>query len=122
VLCAEFLRSNLKSRKGLPKLAHLLMPIGRTLEAVDISGVASNGDNIFAQVTWNKKDPKKVHALSEYAAPGTHLIMFCDCPHEEEKDGITYFPISKALTEILDSSPHLARALKYHPSFIERRE
>jgi hypothetical protein len=44
VICYEYLRMK-------KVLSNLLMPIGRTLQDVDIVGIDSQGKNIFAQVT-----------------------------------------------------------------------
>ena len=47
VICYEFLK--------IEKLDCLLLPIGRTLDKVDIAGLNRQGNRLFAQVTFSKK-------------------------------------------------------------------
>lgn len=49
--CAEFLRERHPGRGDLPILKRLLLPVGRSLEDVDIFGVAEDGALVYAQVT-----------------------------------------------------------------------
>lgn len=120
VLCSEFLRSDLKCRGQLPKLHHLLMPVGRTLEDVDIIGLTATGKKLFAQVTFwpRERVDKKIAALKKYEGPNAHLILFCDQAKMASCRGVTLFPIRVALREILLHSPQLAAAMGYDPTAV----
>ena len=97
VLCAEFLRLPTK-KTGLPQLAHLTMPVGRTMEDLDVWGIDANGRPIIAQVTFgpSAQRPAKVANLKKYAEQGTTLIYFCGDENESKRDGIHFFPMKKA--------------------------
>lgn len=99
VLCAEYLRSTLAVEVGLPRLAHLLVPVGRTLRHVDIMGIAEDGRPIYAQVTHSTLDSIrwKLTALEPYATG--HRILFCDCGAPSSHRGIHIFPIRRAFEE-----------------------
>lgn len=113
VLCSEFLRSDLASRQPLPKLVHLLMPVGRTQEDVDIIGLANDRTRIFGQVTHLAKanTSSKVAALKNFAGPGSTLVMFCACEKWHHEEGVHFFPIRTALEDTLRASQALAKAL-----------
>ena len=53
VMCSEFLRSASAEQFGLPRLAHLLLPVGRTMKGIDICGTTISGLTLFAQVTYH---------------------------------------------------------------------
>ena len=50
-LCSEFLRLPQAEKFGLPRLAHLALPPGRSMPDIDILGVATDGKQLLAQVT-----------------------------------------------------------------------
>jgi len=96
ILCSEFLRSQDIRRFGLPCLAHLILPVGRTMKDVDILGLATDGKRIFAQVTFAsfKQATWKMARLRKYkSAGGSHLILFCDIDSPTVIDDVTVFPI-----------------------------
>jgi hypothetical protein len=99
--CAEFLR--LHSNPHYPKLAFLMLPVGRTLKDVDIYGIQNDGTEIFAQVTYHKKsDPEshqKVKSLKKYREKEgtTRLIYFCRCSESVIEDGVTFVPVEEVL-------------------------
>lgn len=76
--CAEFLRFH---NADYPQLSFLLMPVGRTLKDVDIYGLDSDGNEIFAQVTFFEKDSpqsqEKIQRLKEHKGAGNKLLYFC---------------------------------------------
>jgi hypothetical protein len=97
ILCSEFLRSQDARRFGLPCLAHLILPVGRTMKDLDILGLATDGKRIFAQVTFVpfQQATGKMAGLRTYrSAGGSHLILFCDIDRPTIIDEITVFPIS----------------------------
>jgi len=96
ILCSEFLRSAAAEALGLARLAHLVLPVGRTMRDIDIFGISDRGMRIFAQVTYRstKQSGAKLKALLDYADIGrSELILFCDCSHVEEKEGVRIIPL-----------------------------
>jgi hypothetical protein len=72
VLCYEYLR-----REGL--LAALLMPIGRTMQDVDIFGINTDGKKVIVQVTHNRNQDEiqdKLERLRKYTSLGALLFFF----------------------------------------------
>lgn len=89
---SEFLRTH--DIPGLPRLKMLLMPPGRTLEDIDMYGVAADGKKIFAQVTFSKvKDVKgKVSRLRAFAGNGNHLLFLGQANEISDENGVTIIP------------------------------
>lgn len=102
VMCAEFLRTKEATRIGLPQLACLLRDVGRTMKDLDIIGVAQDGRQLFAQVTYGSFDSKAVkekqNLLLKFGGRNTHRILFCKCSKFFSKDGIIIFPIEEVYT------------------------
>jgi len=92
MVCSEYLRN--PDFTECPVLEHLLMPIGRTLKAVDIFGYATDKKMLFAQVTFSEKEraAKKIEALKWYDTPNSHLVFFCNCQEIKFDDNILYIP------------------------------
>ena len=98
-LCGEFLRLPQAAALGLPRLAHLLLPTGRTMKDIDIIGTATDGKKLLAQVTLHSLEDsaRKVDKLLPYRHPArAHLLFFCQCGHRTERKGVTIFPIQRA--------------------------
>lgn len=91
-VCAEFLRVHDES--ALPRLKFLLLPPGGTMQAIDVYGLAEDGKKLYAQVTFQGPNRKKVKALREHAGEDVHLVFFCKCSELEREDGITFVPWS----------------------------
>lgn len=107
ILCCEFLRLPDAASLGLPRLAHLVLPPGRTMRDIDIIGIANDGRALLAQVTFGPLSTTtwKIDRLLPYRDPKrAHLLFFCDCADQTNQDGVTIFPIQKAY-EIFTSSP-----------------
>lgn len=99
ILCSEFLRLPAARKFGLPTLAHLLLPPGKTMRDIDISGVAGDGKMLIAQVTFAPlaSVQRKIERLLPYADPKrAHLVLFCDCEVPTQQDGIAIFPLKQA--------------------------
>jgi hypothetical protein len=99
ILCSEFLRLPDSKSRGLPRLAHLLLPTGRTMRDIDIIGIDMNGKRVIAQVTFGDQNAVKwkIDRLQRYHAPGrARLLLFCDCKRRVEDRGVTIFPIGEA--------------------------
>ncbi len=99
ILCSEFLRLPEAQARGLPRLAHLLLPTGHTMRDIDIIGVTASGRQLLAQVTFAERDTVrwKLDRLRLYRdARRPHLILFCDCKDATDEDGVMIFPIQEA--------------------------
>jgi hypothetical protein len=97
IMCSEFLRAESAERVGLPKLVHLLLPVGRTMRAVDICGITESGSMVFAQVTYSDLEHcgDKLDALVQYRdGDKNELVFFCNCAEPTEKNGVKIFPLS----------------------------
>jgi hypothetical protein len=96
-LCAEFLRLPEAAALELPMLKFLLLPVGRTLKAIDIYGLSGTGKKIFAQVTnhsySNAEIKPKIEALKKYSEAKTELILFCEVENYLREDGIHVVPL-----------------------------
>ena len=94
--CAEFLKYR-HQRADLPVLEHLLLPVGRTLEDVDIYGLSEEGRKVFAQVTYLDEDspeaPGKVATLKRYDRDGAYLVFFCQGERGDHKQGISFVSV-----------------------------
>jgi hypothetical protein len=107
IFCSEFLRLPQAVSFDLPRLAHLLVPTGRTMRDIDIIGIAADGKRLLAQVTFDQVEnaQKKIDQLLPYGDPtGTHLILFCECADRTEQKGVTIFPIQQAY-DVFTSTP-----------------
>lgn len=101
ILCSEFLRLEDAASFGLPRLIHLLLPPGRTMRDIDITGLADDGKMILAQVTFSPLSTVswKIQRLLPYQeTKRTHLILFCACDTPINQDGVMIFPIERAFT------------------------
>ncbi len=99
ILCAEFLRSEASTQHGLPRLAHLLLPVGRTMKDIDILGIAADLKRLFAQVTFVplKQIDRKLSRLRAYDnGQGEHLILFCDVERPVNRERVMVFPVRTA--------------------------
>jgi len=74
---SEFLR--IHDVPMLPRLDILLMPLGRTLKDVDLYGVATDGKELFGQVTFSalSQAKDKLVRLRQYSGSGNHLLFLC---------------------------------------------
>lgn len=105
VLCSEFLRTPAATLAGLPRLAHLSAPVGRTRKAVDIAGVTEQGLPIFVQVTHHQisdqEIKRKAQALRDAArASGGDLILFCRSDAPSQQAGVCFFPTQRVFDEM----------------------
>jgi hypothetical protein len=89
VACAEYLRH---AKDPVPRLCHLLMPVGRTMKDVDIYGLCEDGKEILAQVTYStetsNRASEKLRLLQPYLTSGAHVVLFCRRSGVEHRDGI----------------------------------
>jgi hypothetical protein len=93
IMCSEFLRSPNASQLGVPRLAHLLLPVGRTMRDIDICGISNSGNRIFAQVTYGERGSrgyrKKMEALLKYRSPNYDaFVLFCKCRDSKSEEGV----------------------------------
>lgn len=98
VVCSEFLRMNLANNLKLPRLKHLILPVGRTMQDIDIYGLTTKGRTLFAQVTsasmLENQTEEKLGRLKKFFVPNrTEAILFCDCEKPHKRDRIHIVPI-----------------------------
>jgi hypothetical protein len=115
-LCSEFLREGVI--EGRAKLANLLLPVGRTMEDIDIYGIDSEGRRVIGQVTNYGEGPnldKKIRELAKYGQNGAQLYMFCDVSETREKGKVLLVP-TKLVEKWSEGDGLLHKALKeeYH--------
>jgi hypothetical protein len=101
-MCAEALRLPNCNGSRRPRLISALLPVGGTMKGIDISGLASDGRPLLAQVTYRTKDEcsEKLFALKA-AGHGTdaHLLFICRAEEESEEDGVLIVPIQHVFSE-----------------------
>jgi hypothetical protein len=99
-MCAEFLRMPEAERLGLPRLVHLLMPVGRTMKDVDIVGLGSDEQKIVCQVTFSDLElsSEKLAALRKYDC-GHQLIYFCNAKEATDDGHIRVVPLTDVFNE-----------------------
>lgn len=95
IMCSEFLRSSQAESLGVPRLAHLVLPLGRTMRDIDIYGISNSGRRLFAQVTYLHTDSceSKKKALLRYRHTKNDLVLFCDCAEPAFEKGVWIVPI-----------------------------
>ncbi|MGH8092272.1 MAG: hypothetical protein ACREIF_02200 [Chthoniobacterales bacterium] len=99
IMCSEVMRLPAAVEVGLPSLACLLLPVGRTMKDIDIAGLTAAGRKILAQVTYAPlaNCQAKLDRLVAHKDPATtDLVFFCDCDSVETREGALIFPIQKA--------------------------
>ena len=114
ILCSEFLRLPQAEKLGLPRLAHLRLPTGRTMPDIDIIGIATDGKPLLAQVTYASLSNAewKLDRLALYQDhKRAHLVLFCNCSAQTTSQGVTIFPIEQAY-RIFASTPLGAATLR----------
>ena len=95
-VCAEFLRER-QDIMGLPLMTHLLLPVGRTLEEIDIYGLSEDGREVLGQVTYHRRDTatarRKVQILRASRREDRVLVFFCRCPEVALEDEVLFVPV-----------------------------
>lgn len=107
ILCSEFLRLPEARQLGLPTLAHLLLPVGRTMKDIDIYGLASDGKRVFAQVTFSSDEQvlsKKMERLRKYQTPEAHVVLFCNADTTVVEYGVTIASIESVFARFQSSA------------------
>lgn len=102
ILCSEYMRLPEAENAGLPLMANLLLPVGRTMRDIDILGVDTTGTRIFAQVTYLdlRQAQGKLRRMSRYKDEiESHLVLFCKHDKVEIVEGVLVFPIEKVFKE-----------------------
>ena len=104
ILCYEYLRV-----KGLISL--LLLPIGRSLQAIDIYGLDKNGNKVYAQVTYSPAKDKKIKALVKFSGEGLKPILFEPGSKIRLIESIQFISIEKVFEYFWKSDNPLYRKL-----------
>ncbi len=101
IMCSEFLRSEKVEQVGevsYLSLAHLLLPVGRSMRDIDICGITTSGKTMFAQVTFHSLESteakSKIATLANYESDGRNLlVLFCDCKDVMQEGSVRIIPI-----------------------------
>jgi hypothetical protein len=105
-MCAEALRIPNYNGSKRPQLISTLLPVGGTMKGIDISGLASDGRPLLAQVTYRTKEgsSEKLSALKAIGTgAGAHLLFICRAEGESEEDGVLIVPIQRVFSEFASS-------------------
>jgi hypothetical protein len=96
-------------------LSRLLLPAGRTLQDVDLYGLADDAREIFVQVTYHPrgKSPvkKKLAALKHYGERSAHLVFFCRGTGPSPDGGVHFVSCDGEVMPWLDDDDDYARAM-----------
>ncbi len=106
-LCSEFLRLPIVAEFGLPQLAQLLLPVGRTMKDIDIYGVATDGRLIFGQVTYleyEQTSGKRERLRQLRDATDSHRILFCRTAKPGVVDGVSVVSLDQVLAHFQTSA------------------
>jgi len=107
IMCSEFLRSKLADKYGLPRAEMFLMPVGRTMENIDIYAMTKDGEIIFSQVTFYKlgsvQAKEKLKRLEEYVSSKNRLVFFCDCEKPQIDNSVFIFPLRLVYSEFIST-------------------
>jgi hypothetical protein len=87
----------------LPKLDSLLTPIGRTMTDVDIIGLGSNGNKIFAQVTYSYEPNFKKEKLLKYQNQNCDLILFCKTNNSRIENSIIIYSLDEVFEKFINT-------------------
>jgi hypothetical protein len=113
--CAEYLREKHECRYELPRLHRLLLPAGRTLQDVDLHGMADDRREVFAQVTYHPRSSapvkKKLAALKLYGERGAHLVYFCGGTGPSPEGGVHFVSCEGVVLPWLNGDDGYAEAM-----------
>lgn len=114
-LCAEFLRETHEDRPELPRLRRLLLPVGRTLQDIDLHGLADDRREVFGQVTYHSRGmapaKKKLAVLQPYGEHGAHLVFFCPGRGSSQEEGVHFLSCDEEVLPWLHSDDGYAGAM-----------
>jgi hypothetical protein len=105
-MCAEALRLLNRNGSKRPQLISTLLPVGGTMKGIDISGLASDGRPLLAQVTYRTKEgcSEKLSALKAIGnGTGAHLLFICRAEGESREDDVLIVPIQRLFSEFASS-------------------
>lgn len=113
--CAEFMREPHADRPDLPRLRQLLLPAGRTLQDIDLYGLAEDGRKVFGQVTYHSRGStaaqKKLAILEPYGGDTVHLLFFCPGRGPAEEKGVRFISADEEVLPWLKGEEDYAAAL-----------
>jgi hypothetical protein len=116
--CAEFMREHHAHRPELPRLRWLLLPAGRTLQDIDLYGLADDGRKVFGQVTYHSRGStearRKLAVLEPYGGDNMHLLFFCPGQGVTEKNGVHFISADEEVLPWLKGEEDYAAALFGH--------
>jgi len=114
-VCAEFLRETHEGLPELPRLHKLLLLVGRTLQDIDLHGLADDGREIFGQVTYHSRGSapakKKFVELKSYGERGAHLVFFCRGRGSSQEEGVHFVSCDEEVLSWLKGDDGYAGAM-----------
>jgi hypothetical protein len=112
ILCYEYLRYK-------HYIDLLLLPIGRTLQDIDIRGISKKKENVIAQVTYRRTDinaiNNKIKHLKKYKSTNTKLFYFGPKDNQIKEKEVIFIPIETVFAELIKKSKYkyLIRKMLY---------
>jgi hypothetical protein len=89
--------------------------VGRTLQDIDLQGLADDGREIFGQVTYYSRGSapakKKLAALKPYGERGDHLVFFCPGRGSSQEEGIHFVSCDEEVLSWLKGKDGYAGAM-----------
>jgi len=96
-MVSEFLRSTAAEKLGLPRVATLLVPVGRTMQDVDIVGLTEDGTHVYVQVTYRERadaeTERKLSILCDLVGQGKKAVLACRGCQQSHEDGVAVVPL-----------------------------
>jgi hypothetical protein len=105
-MCAEALRLPGINGSRTPRLTATLLPVGGTMKGIDISGLASDGRPLLAQVTYRTKQEciEKLDVLKSIGKDtGAHLLFICRVEEETDEDGVMVVSIQRVFSDFVST-------------------
>lgn len=105
-MCAEALRLPTPESDLIPQLSQLLLPVGGTMEGIDIFGLASDGKRLFVQVTYEvpEKAAWKLDKLKKFSQDGVgHLLFICRTTEEKKQGDILILSLQKIFDRFIQT-------------------
>ena len=92
-----------------------MLPVGRTLQDIDLHGLADDGREAFGQVTYHSRGTaavqKKLAALVSYGEGNGHLLFFCPGHGPAEEAGVRFVSADEEVLSWVNGDDGYAAAL-----------
>jgi hypothetical protein len=107
ILCSEYLRIT-------NQLMFLLLPVGRTMNDIDIYGINEKNERLFAQVTQTGKFDvieKKIGILKQFERSSSNLFFFGPDKFNISNEIVTYVSIEFVFSFMQEKYPNFVNSL-----------